>query len=73
MANEPDPDELLALDESLTRLERVEPRRAKVVQLKYFGGLTIDEIAAALQVATPTVERDWQFARAWLYRELNQG
>jgi RNA polymerase sigma factor (TIGR02999 family) len=70
---EPDPDELLALDEALSRLERAEPRRAKVVALKYFGGLTIDEIATALHVATPTVERDWQFAKTWLYREMNKG
>lgn len=66
------PADLLALDEALQRLERHDPRKARVVQLRYFGGLTLDEVADVLQVAQVTVVRDWRLARAWLLRELMQ-
>jgi RNA polymerase sigma factor (TIGR02999 family) len=62
---------ILAVDEALTALAQVAPRQAKVVELRYFGGLTEDEIVAALNVSPRTVRRDWDLARAWLLRELS--
>lgn len=62
--------DLLALDEALTHLEALSPRQARVVELRYFGGLEIEETAAALDIAPATVKRDWTFARAFLLREL---
>jgi RNA polymerase sigma factor (TIGR02999 family) len=68
----PAPDRsILALDEALTAFTRVAPRQAKVVELRYFGGLTEEEIVAALKISTRTARRDWRFAKAWLLRELN--
>ena len=64
-------DMLLALDEALDRLTAFNERQGKIVELKYFGGLTHDEIAEMLEVSTPTVRRDWRIARAWLNRELS--
>jgi RNA polymerase sigma factor (TIGR02999 family) len=67
----PTPDRsILALDEALTAFSQVAPRQAKVVELRYFGGLTEDEIATALDISPRTARRDWHFARAWLLREL---
>jgi RNA polymerase sigma factor (TIGR02999 family) len=62
---------ILAVDEALTALSQVAPRQAKVVELRYFGGLTEDEIVAALNISPRTVRRDWDLARAWLLRELS--
>ncbi|HEY1375795.1 MAG TPA: ECF-type sigma factor [Gemmataceae bacterium] len=62
--------DLLALDEALTRLVAQDPRKAKLVELRYFAGLTLDEAAAALEISPATADRDWAFARAWLHREL---
>jgi RNA polymerase sigma factor (TIGR02999 family) len=62
--------ELLALDEALTRLAEKDPRKAKLVELRYFAGLTLDEAAVALGVSPATADRDWAFARAWLHREI---
>ena len=67
---EHDAAELLALDEALERLAAVDPRKARVVELLYFGGLENEEAAKILGVTEKTVRRDWQMARAWLYREL---
>src|SRR5262245_28801164 len=64
--------DLLALDEALRRLAEINPRRSRVVELRFFGGLTGAETAAALGVSDGTVERDWNLARAWLYNELNK-
>ena len=64
--------DLLALDEALNRLAKINPRRSQVVELRFFGGLTGVEAAAALGVSEGTVERDWSLARAWLYNELNR-
>jgi len=64
-------EDVLALDDALTRLQKRDKRKADVVMLRYFAGLTIEETAAVLQVSEPTVERDWRFARALLYDELN--
>jgi RNA polymerase sigma factor (TIGR02999 family) len=65
------PAELVALDEALKALAEIDPRRARVVELKYFGGLSNEEIAEVLKVHTNTVTRDWNMARAWLYKELS--
>lgn len=62
--------DLLALDAALAELERIDPRQCRVVELRYFGGLTIEETAAALRVSPATVKIDWSLARAWLFREL---
>ena len=63
-------EELVALDEALTRLEAINPRHARIVECRFFGGLTIKETAEALGVATVTVTRDWRMARAWLKEAL---
>jgi RNA polymerase sigma factor (TIGR02999 family) len=63
-------EELIALDEALKRLEAMDARQSRVVELRYFGGLTIEETAQVLNVAVVTVKRDWTTARAWLYREV---
>ena len=65
--------DLGALDEALARLARVDPQAVRVVELRYFAGLTLEETAAVLGVSTATVKRDWAMARAWLYRELTGG
>ena len=62
--------EFLRLDEALKSLEELDPRRSQVVELKYFGGLNNDEIAGVLKISKNTVIRDWNMARAWLYRQL---
>jgi RNA polymerase sigma factor (TIGR02999 family) len=68
----PAPDRsILALDEALTAFSRLAPRQAKVVELRYFGGLTEDEIVAALNISPRTARRDWHLAKAWLLRELS--
>ena len=64
-----DPD-LIALDEALNALQQFDARKAKVVELRFFGGLSVEETAAVLKVSTITVIRDWNNAKAWLYREL---
>jgi RNA polymerase sigma factor (TIGR02999 family) len=69
-AAEADPDALLALDEAMSRLEKVHPRQAKAVELRYFAGLTMEEAAEVLATSAPTVMRDLRFAQAWLAREL---
>jgi RNA polymerase sigma factor (TIGR02999 family) len=65
-------DELCALDEALARLASLDPRRAHVVELRFFGGLSVDETAAVLGVSPLTVKRDWRTARTWLARELQR-
>ena len=67
------PDELLALEECLDRLAELDPRQARVVELRFFGGLTVAEVAGLLGVSRRTVEGDWTHARAWLARELSRG
>lgn len=62
---------VVALDDALTELAKLNPRQSKVVELRFFGGLTEEEIAEALKVSPRTVRNDWRLARAWLYRELN--
>jgi RNA polymerase sigma factor (TIGR02999 family) len=65
-----EPADLLALDQALTKLERADPRAARVVELRFFGGLTEEEVAAALEVSPITVKRDWKIARSWLTGHL---
>ena len=62
---------ILALNEALTAFSQVAPRQAKVVELRYFGGLSEEEIVAALKISPRTVRRDWDLAKAWLSRELS--
>ena len=66
------PIDLIALDEALQALEKLDPRQAKIVELRFFGGLTIEETAYILQVSETTVRREWTFAKAWFQRELGQ-
>ena len=68
----PAPDRsILALDDALTAFSQVAPRQARVVELRYFGGLTEEEIAEVMDISSRTVRRDWEFARVWLARELS--
>ena len=62
--------DVVALDEALTKLREWDPRKAEVVQLRFFAGLTIEETAKMLGVSEPTIERDWRFARSLLYEQL---
>jgi len=63
--------EILAVDDALTRLAEIDPRRARVVELRVFGGLTHQEIASVLQISEQSVMRDWRLAKAWMLRELS--
>jgi RNA polymerase sigma factor (TIGR02999 family) len=64
--------DLVALDEALVSLSELDPRQSKVVELRFFGGLSLDEIAEVLKVSRATVRRDWSLACAWLHRELTK-
>jgi RNA polymerase sigma factor (TIGR02999 family) len=66
-------EELIVLDEALQRLATLDPRKSRVVELRHFGGLDIEEIAEILKVSPITVMRDWKFAKAWLLREMEYG
>ena len=63
---------ILALDDALEEFAEIAPRQAKVVELRYFGGLSEEEIVEVLKISPRTVRRDWDFAKAWLMRELNR-
>jgi RNA polymerase sigma-70 factor, ECF subfamily len=68
-----DPDlDLVELDEALTRLAEIDPQQSKIVELRFFSGLNVEETAAALNISAATVKRDWSIAKAWLHREINQ-
>ena len=72
LAADPSPEaNLLELDAALKRLAEIDPRKSQVVELRFFGGLNLEETAEALNVSTKTVQRDWDMARGWLYRELH--
>jgi len=62
--------ELLALDEALNELAKIDPRKSRVVELRYFGGLSIEETADVLKISAMTVRRDWRAAKAWLYKKV---
>jgi RNA polymerase sigma-70 factor (ECF subfamily) len=63
--------EVVALDEALSALSTIDARKGRVVELRYFGGLTVEETAGVLQISPETVQRDWKMAKAWLFRELS--
>ena len=62
----------MALDDALTSLAVLDPRKSQIVELRFFGGLTVEETAEALQLSPRTVMREWSLAQAWLYRELSK-
>jgi RNA polymerase sigma factor (TIGR02999 family) len=70
LATQATPDQLLAVDDALAKLAREDPATARVVELRYFGGLTVDEAGKALGMSTATAYRHWKYARAWLHGEL---
>jgi RNA polymerase sigma factor (TIGR02999 family) len=70
VSTERDPD-LVALDEALTAMAKLDPRKSRIVELRFFGGLSVEETAEVLQVAPITVLREWNKAKAWLYHELS--
>ncbi len=67
------PAELMDLEQALTKLALEDPRKSNVVELRFFGGLTVKETAEVLKVSTDTILRDWSLARAWLLREMDEG
>ena len=67
---DPDLTDVIAIDEALSQLEETDPRKAKIVTLRYFAGLSVEETAAALDLSPATVKNEWAFARAWLFRTL---
>jgi RNA polymerase sigma factor (TIGR02999 family) len=64
--------QVVAIDDALNALATVDPRRAQVIELRFFGGLSVEETAAAMKVSQPTVMRDWKLAKAWMLRELSR-
>jgi RNA polymerase sigma factor (TIGR02999 family) len=62
--------DLVALDDALQRLEQLDPQQSKIIELRFFGGLTIEETAEVLGISPATIKREWNWAKAWLYREL---
>ena len=70
LAADHDPSQILALDEALQRLEQQDPRMARVVMLRFFSGLSVEETARAMDLSPRTVKREWSLARAWLFRAL---
>jgi RNA polymerase sigma factor (TIGR02999 family) len=65
-------EDFIALDEALESLAAIDPRKTKIVELRFFGGLSVEETAEVLKISSRTVMRDWSLARAWLYRELSK-
>ena len=72
LATEEPCEDLVALDEALRKLEAEDPRKAELVKLRFFAGLTMPEIALAMKISLATAERDWTYARTWLYAEMNE-
>jgi RNA polymerase sigma factor (TIGR02999 family) len=70
LATDADPEQTLALDDAICRLEETDPQAAQVVKLRFFAGLSVEETAQAIGISDRTVKRDWQFARAWLFKAL---
>jgi DNA-directed RNA polymerase specialized sigma24 family protein len=65
-------DELLAIDDALDRLALVDPRKVRVIELRFFGGLSVEETASVLNISAQSVMRDWRLARSWLMREMGR-
>jgi RNA polymerase sigma-70 factor (ECF subfamily) len=72
-ATEPRDCELMALDQALIEFARIDPRQGQIMELRYFGGLSEQEVAAVLSISRATVTREWHTARAWLYRRMTVG
>src|SRR5215813_12340782 len=72
IVGEPDSD-LVVLDDAMHALARIDPRKVQVVEMRFFGGLSVEETAEVLKISTVTVKRDWRAARLWLYREMTSG
>lgn len=70
-ASTPDNPDLLALDDALTRLEKLDPRQARIVELRFFGGLNLKEVAEIIRISVSSVRRDWRIAQAWLHQQLS--
>lgn len=66
-----DPLDFIALDRALDELAAMDPRAARIVEMRFFGGLTVEETAEVMEISTPTVKRDWRTAKAWLYQRLD--
>ncbi len=64
--------DIVALDDALEQLAKIDPRQSRIVELRFFAGLTVQETAEVLSISTPTVNREWNTAKAWLFRELNR-
>jgi RNA polymerase sigma factor (TIGR02999 family) len=73
LVNGQPPEHFLALDEALQKLERVDPQKGKLVELRYFGGLSVEETAEVLNISPRTVRREWRRSKAWLYRMITEG
>jgi RNA polymerase sigma factor (TIGR02999 family) len=73
LADDRDPETILAMDEAIERLAEQDERAAQVVRLRFWAGLSVEEVAEALQTSTRTILRDWAFARVWLYAEMTRG
>jgi len=65
--------DLVALDDAMNALARIDPRKAQVVEMRFFGGLSVEETAEVLKISPVTVKRDWRAAKVWLYREMTGG
>jgi len=65
--------DLVALNDSLISLAQIDPQQSRIIELRFFGGLTIEETAEVLSISPATVKRDWNMAKAWLYGEINRG
>jgi DNA-directed RNA polymerase specialized sigma24 family protein len=63
---------LLAVDEALSHLEKIDPQQCRVIELQFFGGLAVDETGAAMSISPATVKREWSSAKAWLYHEVSR-
>ena len=72
MGEQPDED-LAALDEAMKKLAEIDPRKSQVVELRFFGGLSVEETAEVLEVSSETIKRDWRLAKSWLKRQLSEG
>jgi RNA polymerase sigma-70 factor (ECF subfamily) len=72
LGHEPATD-ILALDDAMNALEAVDPRKCRIVELRFIGGLSIEETAEVLEISTATVEREWRSAKAWLYQAMTEG
>src|SRR5262249_19377511 len=73
LASAENPEDILALDAAICRLEERDPQAARIVRLRFYAGLSVEEAAEALGISPRTVKRDWAFARAWLYEQLESG